>query len=139
MIAVQLSGTISKQPETRTTSKGSEFCFTSVRVQSQDGDTFASITAFEPSLVTLLKGLQKGDSVTVCGTGKVSMYQPANGGEPRASLSITVNRLVALVDAKAPPRQRQNRTESGFYQQNRNRPPEPEQQQLEPMNDAIPF
>ncbi len=103
-IAVMLSGSISKQPETRQTSKGNPFAFTTVRVPSQEGDTYASVTAFDSALMDTLTQLKPGDPVTVVGAGKLSIYTPAHGGDPRPSLSVTASRIVCLSDRQAAPR-----------------------------------
>lgn len=103
MIAVQLSGTVSKQPETRQTQRGGQFAFTSVKVQHLDGDIYANVTAWDSALVDVLTTLKPGDPVTVCGAGKVSIYT-GRDNEPRASLSVTASRIIALADTQAPPR-----------------------------------
>lgn len=103
-LTIMLSGTIAKQPEVRTSKNGNEFATTTVRVQTAEGDLFASVTAFGDLAPTLAR-LAKGDPVTLVGTGKVSAYT-AKDGEHRAGLSITASRLIALVDQQAPPRSR---------------------------------
>ncbi len=42
MLAVQIAGTLSKDPEQRTTTKGNPFAFSSVRIAAADGDTSAT-------------------------------------------------------------------------------------------------
>src|SRR5512143_2364539 len=108
-LAVMLSGSISKAPETRTTKAGNPFAFTTVRVPSQDGDIYASVTVFDSSLVDTLSSLKPGDPVTVVGSGKLSLYTPANGGDPRPNLSVTASRIIALTDRQADPRPKPDR------------------------------
>ncbi len=103
-IAIMLSGSIAKAPETRQTSKGNQFAFTSVRVSSQDGDTYASVTAFDRTLVDTLTSLKPSDPVTVIGTGKLSVYTTKDG-DTRPNLAVTASRIITMVDAQAPPRQ----------------------------------
>lgn len=101
-LTIMLSGSIAKQPETRTSKNGNEFATTTVRTQTAEGDLFASVTAFS-ELAPILARLQRGDPVTVIGTGKVSTYQ-GRDGDTKAGLSVVASRIIALADHQAPPK-----------------------------------
>lgn len=103
MLAVQVTGAISKAPETRQTQRGNPFAFTSVKLQTPDGDQYVNITAFDSELVDMLTRLKPGDIVTACGAGKLSIWTDREGNA-RPNLAVTVNRLVAIADKAAAPR-----------------------------------
>lgn len=111
MIAIQLSGTVSKAPETRTTQKGGQFAFTTVRVSSADGDQYLNVTCWDSALVETLTSLKQGDPVTVIGSGKLFTWTD-RGGNTRPSLGVTASRIIAMSDTQAPPRQ-SRRSEPG--------------------------
>lgn len=100
MITCMISGTLSKQPETRQSKNGNAYTLASIRIPIAEGDVYASVTAFS-ELSPILAGMQRGDPVTVIGQGKVSTYQ-GKDGTTRAGLSITAGRIIALVDQAAP-------------------------------------
>jgi single-stranded DNA-binding protein len=116
-VIIMLTGTLAKEPETRTSKAGHPFAVASIRVQTAEGDVFTSITAFG-SLADTLAGLAKGDPVTIIGTGRVTTYQ-GKDNETKAGLSVTASRIVCLTDHQAPPKaprpksdsQRSRRTE----------------------------
>lgn len=70
MITVMLSGTLAKPPETRTSAKGTSYTMATLKVQTPDGDLFATVFAFDPLAGTLAE-LGKADSVTVVGIHKL--------------------------------------------------------------------
>lgn len=111
MIAVQVSGAISKAPETRHTQKGGQFAFTTVRVPSPDGDQYLNVTAWDSALVEVLASLKQGDPVTVVGTGKLTTWTDRDGNA-RPNLSVTASRIISIADTQAPPRQ-SRRSEPG--------------------------
>ncbi len=103
-IAIMLSGSISRQPETRQTSKGNPFAFTSVRIPPQDGNLYANVTVFDSALVDTLTQLKPGDPITVIGSAKLSIYTPAHGGDPSPNLSVTASQVVCFTDRQVAPR-----------------------------------
>lgn len=134
MITVMLSGSISKQPETRTSAKGNSYAVATIRTGEGDDAVFVSVTAFG-DLADTLAGLQKGDSACVVGTGKIGTYEAKDGSGTKASLSITASRIVALVDHQSRPRAgtTPRRPTPGIQAPARPMPP------VEAYNDQIPF
>ena len=59
-----LSGTLAKQPEQRTSSKGNVYTTATLRTGEGDNAVFASVTAFG-DLACILAGLAKGDPPTI--------------------------------------------------------------------------
>ena len=60
------------------------------------------MTAFSESVQAELMRLDEGESVCIQGAFKVELYQP-EGGEPKASLSIIADNVLALRQPKMVP------------------------------------
>ncbi len=112
-MTMMLSGTLAKQPEQRTSSRGNADTTATLRTGEGNDAVFASVTAFG-DLACILAVLDKGDPMTVVGSGRLSIYTPAHGGDPRASLSVTASRIVCLTDRQAAPIP--GATDSGEYE-----------------------
>jgi single-stranded DNA-binding protein len=99
---VLISGVLYRQPEQRTSKAGKPFVTATIRAKDGDGAQFWRVTAFLETVCGELLHLSDGDSLSVQGTMKAELYQP-DGGEPRISLSVIADAVLAL---RQPPRER---------------------------------
>lgn len=147
MITCMISGALSKSPETRTSKTGNPYTTATVRTGEGEDSLFCSVTCFG-DLAGTLAGLAKGDAITVIGTGKVSTYT-GKEGDTRAGLSITANRIIALMDLQVPPkaprskgtgqRRRTDPHPVGPPGPRQDLPPVPPVPPIEAYDDPIPF
>ena len=83
------------QPETRTGKSGKPFTTAKLRIDTgEEQSTWASVIAFANEAERLAR-LGDGDAVSLSGTAKLQAYI-AKSGEPKASLSITVDEVAAI-------------------------------------------
>jgi len=102
MIAALLSGVVQRAPESRMSKAGKPFVTTTLRIKDGDGAQFWRLFVFSESAQAEIMRLGDGDALSVQGVPKFELYRP-EGGEPRVSLSLTVDAVLAL---KQPPKER---------------------------------
>jgi single-stranded DNA-binding protein len=98
-----VTGTLFRAPEQRTSKAGKVFVAGTLRFK--DGETFQFVrfVAFSESAQAELMRLGDGDACSVQGSFKAELYRP-DSGEPKVSLSIIADRVLAL---RQPPTLRQ--------------------------------
>jgi len=121
-----VNGVLHREPERRTSKNGKAFVTASLRCKDGDGSAFWRVTGFSESACDELLRLKAGDAVSVQGQMKAELYQP-EGGEPRLSLSVIADHVLAL---RQPAKQRP-RAER--------RPGAPYRMAEEQLNDPPPF
>jgi single-stranded DNA-binding protein len=97
-----VTGVFFRAPEQRTSKAGKPFVTATIRVKDGDASQFWRITAFSESAQAELMRLGEGDALAVQGSFRAELYQP-EGGEPKVSLSIIADRVLAL---RQPPKER---------------------------------
>jgi single-stranded DNA-binding protein len=97
-----VTGSLFKTPEKRTSKAGKPFVTATIRAKDGDASQWWRVTAFSEGVQTELMRLADGDAVSVQGSFKAELYQP-DGGEPKVSLSIIADRVLAL---RQPPKER---------------------------------
>lgn len=100
--SVLLSGTLFKAPEQRQSRNGNSFTTATMKVESGSDAQFWRLFVFSETQQSELLRLQQGDALSVQGVPKFELYKP-DGGEPRVSLSLTAEIVLAL---RQPPKQR---------------------------------
>ncbi len=134
-----ITGALFRAPEQRTSKAGRPFVTATIRVKDGDASQWWRVTAFSESVQAELMRLDEGESVCIQGAFKAELYQP-EGGEPKASLSIIADNVLAL---------RQPKIGSAAYPRKRKAPETPQDTRQERLagswapgggpNDAIPF
>ena len=102
---VLLQGSLAKAPESRISRQGNPFVMATLRVSAGNEIQFWRAFVFSESAQAELMRLGEGDSLAVQGSPKFEIYRP-EAGEPRVSLSITVDYILAL---RQPPKERKKR------------------------------
>ncbi len=98
-----ITGTLHRTPEARTSKAGRPFAMATIRVKDGDGAQYWKIFAFSESAQAELMRLREGDALSAQGTMKAELYRP-EGGEPRLSLSLTADQVLALRPEKRKPK-----------------------------------
>jgi single-stranded DNA-binding protein len=108
-----ITGQLFKAPEQRTSRAGRPFITATIKSSSKDGAEVQwwRVTAFSDSAQAELMRLGEGDVVSVQGPMKAELYTP-EGGEPRVSLSIVADHVLAL---RQPPRERKPKERETSY------------------------
>jgi hypothetical protein len=101
MIAALVSGTLSKRAESRQSKGGKAFVTGTIRSNDGDSSQFVRFVGFPENARAELLRLREGDAVSVQGALKCELYRP-EGGEPKLSLSIFVDQVIALRAAPLP-------------------------------------
>ena len=102
MIAALVTGAIFKAPESRTSKGGKPFVTATLRAKDGEGFQFIRLVAFNEAACAEILRLKEGDSVAIQGPLKAEIYKP-EGGEPKLSLSIIADQVLAL---RQPPGER---------------------------------
>jgi single-stranded DNA-binding protein len=97
-----VTGVLFRAPEQRTSKAGKPFVTATLKVKDGDASQFWRVTAFSDSAQAELMRLAEGDSLAVQGSFRAELYT-SGGGEPKVSLSIIADRVLAL---RQPPRER---------------------------------
>lgn len=124
MIAGLVSGTLARDPETRTSASGKSYATGSIRSGSGDDAVFVSLIAFGEQ-AERLTGLCKGDAVSAGGRMELKSWTGRDGSE-RHGLSLVANEIAA---ARPRPRRRSN----GASQQ------QPARDDRPPLDDPLPW
>jgi single-stranded DNA-binding protein len=90
-----VTGTLFKAPEQRTSKAGKPFVAATIRAKDGEVSQWWRIVAFSDTAQAELMRLGDGDGVAVQGALKAELYQP-DGGEPKISLSLVADRVLAL-------------------------------------------
>jgi single-stranded DNA-binding protein len=98
-----VSGVLYRSPEQRTSKAGKPYTTATIKVRDGDGFAFWRVTAFSQSAQDELARLSDGDALSAQGSMKAELYRP-DGGEPRISLSVIADAVLAL-RSPAKPRQ----------------------------------
>jgi hypothetical protein len=107
MISALITGALFRSAESRTSKSGKQFVTATVRIKDGDGSQFVRLVAFSESAQAELLRLQDGDCFSAQGQFKAEIYAK-DGGEPKVSLSIVADQILALrqpakqSNAKAP-------------------------------------
>jgi Single-strand binding protein family len=99
---VLITGVLFRQPESRVSKSGKPFAMATLRVSAGNESQFWRLFVFSESAQAELAKLSDGDALACQGVPKFELFRPETG-EPRVSLSITVDHVLAL---KQPPKQR---------------------------------
>jgi single-stranded DNA-binding protein len=97
-----VSGSLFRAPEQRTSKTGKPFVTATIRAKDGEASQWWRVTAFSETAQAELMRLTDGDNVSIQGAFKAELYQP-EGGEPKVSLSIIADRVLAL---RQPPMER---------------------------------
>jgi single-stranded DNA-binding protein len=102
MAHVLVTGALFKAPEQRTSKAGKPFVTATIKAKDGDSAQWWRVIAFSESAQAELMRLTDGDALSVQGGLKVEIYAK-DGGEPKLSLSITADHVLAL---RQPPRKK---------------------------------
>jgi single-stranded DNA-binding protein len=134
-----IQGSLVKAPESRVSRQGNSFVMATLRVASGNESHYWRLFVFSESAQAELMRIGEGDSLACQGTPKFEIYRPADG-EPRVSLSITVDHVLAL---RQPPKEKKPKAAALA----RSEKPAPDRSGLDnhrcdgsdPFGDKIPF
>ena len=100
MLDVLIGGRLLKDPTEGTTKTNKPFLKLVIQVPQEGGDPLAVLAmVFDSQLVDALKGLGKGDAISVAGRAVVSTYATKDGSH-RASMQVTVTRAMSAYQSK---------------------------------------
>jgi len=102
---ILLSGVLHKTAETRVSKSGRQYTLAKIRVKDGEASQWWQCFVFSESAQVELRRLEEGDVLAVQGVPKFEIYCP-EGAEPRVSLSITVDHVLAL---RQPPKERKKK------------------------------
>jgi single-strand DNA-binding protein len=94
MISILASGTLINKPSSRTSRNGNSYVTCQVRAAAGDESFLVSLLAFDEEICKSLAALDKGDTVSVTGSGKPSAWN-GRSGEPCLGLSVKVEQLMS--------------------------------------------
>ena len=104
-ISALIQGSLAKAPESRVSRQGNPFVMATLRVSAGNEIQFWRAFVFSESAQVELMRLGEGDALACQGTPKFELFRP-DAGEPRVSLSITVDHVLAL---RQPPKERKKK------------------------------
>lgn len=108
MLNVLASGTLVRDPQSRTSANGKAYATALMRVPSEDAEAMlVSIVVFSDSAGAALLALAKGDSLAVAGRASLRTWE--KDGEQRHGLSIVADRVMTVYEHDK--RRRQARSE----------------------------
>ncbi|WP_367025185.1 single-stranded DNA-binding protein [Methylococcus sp. ANG] len=99
-----ISGTLYKDPQSRTSASGKPFCTAQLRTEQDGQSVWCSVICFDTAACEELMRCHAGDAVAAQGRLKISTYE--KNGEVRPSLDITASSILPL---KPKPRERKPR------------------------------
>jgi single-stranded DNA-binding protein len=102
VIAALVHGTLHRAAESRMSKAGKPYVMATLSVKEGEVRQFVQCFAFGDTAQAELLRLSEGEALAVQGALKAEVYTPA-GGEPRVSLSIFSDNVLAL---RQPPRER---------------------------------
>lgn len=95
MIFALISGQLFRAPEVRTSKGGKPYTMATVKISDATGSQFVRVMAWTDHARAELEQLQNGAALSVSGKLEAQIYAP-NGAEPRVSLSIMADQVLAL-------------------------------------------
>jgi single-stranded DNA-binding protein len=98
MIASQVSGTLFRAPETRTSKNGNVFVTATIREGKGDEVRWVHVAAFGEVARAELSRLRSGDSLTVQGALSASIYE--RDGQSRISPNVVADEVLPLRRAR---------------------------------------
>mgnify|MGYP000881570145 CR=1 FL=1 len=98
---VLISGTLFRAPERKVSRAGKPYVSATIRVRDGDASRFWRVTIFSESAGEEMMRLAAGDAVSAQGQMSAELYRP-DDGEPRLSLSLVADRVLALQQPKKP-------------------------------------
>jgi hypothetical protein len=99
-----VTGTLFRAPEQRTSKAGKLYVTATIKAKDGDAFQFWRATAFSESSQAELMRLTDGDAVSIQGGLKAELYAK-DGGEPKLSLSVLADHVLALRQPPKPRRQ----------------------------------
>jgi hypothetical protein len=135
------TGTLTKAPESRISKSGNRFAMATLRVSAGNESQFWRLFVFSESAQTELMRLGEGDALACQGVPKFELFHP-DAGEPRVSLSIAADHVLAL---RQPPKERKKKDPAPAP--SRSEKPAPDRSGLanhrcdgsDPFGDDLPF
>jgi hypothetical protein len=114
MIDALIGGSITSEPQQKTSAGGKPYVQCKLRVPQGDGDAmFVLLTAFDPDVCRALLAHGVGDSIAATGTVKLGTWTPPNGGDARVNIAMIVS---GVLSAYAVRRRRDAMREQGRTQ-----------------------
>ena len=98
MLNMTAHGNLGRDPELKQTDKSQVASFSIAARTGRDETTWIDCSVWGKRAETVMQYLHKGDRITVCGSGKVRIYEKKDGSEGK-SLELNVS------DFTLPPRQ----------------------------------
>jgi single-strand DNA-binding protein len=98
MLNMTAHGNLGRDPELKQTDKSQVASFSIAARTGKDETTWVDCSVWGKRADTVMEYLHKGDRITVCGSGKVRIYEKKDGSEGK-SLELNVS------DFTLPPRQ----------------------------------
>ena len=94
MISLLVTGKLINEPACRTSAKGVQYIRASISAPV-DGEenVFCSVIAFSNTVIEQLSAMNKGDTVSIAGTGFPRIWD-SNDREPQATLSIKADSVL---------------------------------------------
>lgn len=115
MLQLHVAGRLVRSPEAKTSKNGKNYVQGLLLVPAGDADIFVTLMAFDPDLQAVLTGLKKGDSLSAGGSGSIRAYLDKEG-QPAAGVSLMLNRLMAMTEAKATAKLKRDPAANSVYQ-----------------------
>lgn len=98
MLSILASGTLVNDPVSRTSATGKTYATASLRVPAEDSDALlVSVIAFNADAVQALLALQRGDSCSIAGRGKLTSW--TKDGEEKHGLSVVADKVLTVYAA----------------------------------------
>jgi hypothetical protein len=94
-----ITGSLFKAPEQRTSKAGRPYVTATIRTKDGDASQFWRVSAFSDTTQAELMRLTDGDACSIQGSMRAELYRP-EGGEPKLSLSIFADRVLAISQPK---------------------------------------
>jgi len=94
MLSILASGTLVRDPESRTSAAGKSYATAQLRVPTEgEAAVLVSVIAFSTTAVEALLAHAKGDTIAVTGRGKLTAWE--KDGEQRHGLSVVVEGVLS--------------------------------------------
>jgi single-stranded DNA-binding protein len=102
---VLVTGTLSRNPEQRTSKAGKPFVTASLKIKDGDGSQWFKLLAFSDAAQAEFMRLQEGDAVSAQGALKIETFVAGNG-ETKVNLTCFAEQVLALRPRDPTPRER---------------------------------
>jgi hypothetical protein len=102
---ILISGVLHKAAETRVSKNGRQYALAKIRVKDGEATQWWQCFVFSESAQAELMKLGEGDALACQGVPKFELFRPETG-EPRVSLSIAIDHVLAL---RQPPKAREKK------------------------------